>query len=272
MISDILLVVGVGVLSAGLRSFGHPVLFRVGTIGMVLTSFLAGWLIGGSLALGFAFAATWFLLPWLEILTRIRRMRLPIERRLERLAPPPRATFPMFAELTEEIESAGFAYVEDVGWHHEHTRQFFRIFQNEVSRTLGTISFVEQNEFAFYYITLTSRTNDGRVLMTWNYPFSYGLRLPPNFQIQRLTGEKAIEEMVAVHGEFLRREGVSTSGLREPSAETARAEMQLELREQLDHNLACGLLERDGPDLIRYSVRGMFFLWIQFLRDFVRFS
>ena len=78
MISDILLVVGVGVLSAGLRSFGHPVLFRVGTIGMVLTSFLAGWLIGGSLALGFAFAATWFLLPWLEILTRIRRMRLPI--------------------------------------------------------------------------------------------------------------------------------------------------------------------------------------------------
>jgi hypothetical protein len=29
---------------------------------------------------------------------------------------------------------------------------------------------------------------------------------------------------------------------------------------------------RDKDEMIRYSVRGMFFLWGQFLREFVKFS
>ena len=48
MLSEVLLVAGAGMLSAALRSFRHPALFRAGTFGFVLTSFLAGWLVGGS--------------------------------------------------------------------------------------------------------------------------------------------------------------------------------------------------------------------------------
>ncbi len=38
------------------------------------------------------------------------------------------------------------------------------------------------------------------------------------------------------------------------------------------HNLYLGLLGRDGDKVVRYSLRGMFFLRFQILRDFVRFS
>ena len=98
-----MLVVGVGVLSVGLRSFQTPVLFRLGTFGLVATSFLAGWLLGESVALGVVFASTWFLLPWLEILTRVRRMRLPLHRSLEKCPPPPASHFPGFGELSDEL-------------------------------------------------------------------------------------------------------------------------------------------------------------------------
>ncbi|MFZ4599729.1 MAG: hypothetical protein ACOYNN_13875, partial [Terrimicrobiaceae bacterium] len=117
-----------------------------------------------------------------------------------------------------------------------------------------------------------SRTKDGRVFMTWNYPFAYGLRIPPNIVLNRVAGEGSFGDLAAEHTEFLSRSGVDFVDLREPSSETARVEIQTELRQQLDHNIACGLLKRDGADMIRYSVRGMFFLWFQFLRDFVRIS
>jgi len=270
MISEILLVVGVGVLSAALRSFHHPVLFRAGTLGFVLTSFLAGWLIGGNVWTGFCFASTWFLLPWVEILTRVRKLRLPLERRIEPCAPPTRAVFPAFAELSEEMESGGFEYVEDAGWSHENTRHFYRLFLSGDRRTSGAICLVEQEAFAFYYIALRSRSVDGRLIVTWNYPFSYGLHQMPEMVMNRVTGEKSILEMIRMHGVCL--EGAAKAGVCPVQEEALRGEMQADLSAQLRHNLACGILRKEGDSLIRYTVRGMFFLWFQFLRDFVRFS
>ena len=90
MISEILIVLAAGVLSFAFRSIQSQIAFRIGTLGLVLTSFLAGWLLGGSVLLGVVFASTWFLLPWLEILTRVRRLRLPLHRPLEKSPPPDR--------------------------------------------------------------------------------------------------------------------------------------------------------------------------------------
>lgn len=270
MLSEILLVLGVGVLSAALRSFRHPAVFRAGTLGFVLASFLAGWLIGGSVWTGGCFASTWFLLPWLEILTRVRKLRLPLDRRLESCAPPPRAAFPSFPELSDEMESGGFEHVEDADWRHGDTRHFYRLFRSADRATAGAICLVEQAEFAFYYIALRSRAVDGRLLITWNYPFSYGLHQMPGTVLNRATGEKSILEMIRLHLAFLERE--AGSGLRPMEESLLRAEIQDDLRGQFDHNLACGILKKAGNSTICYTVRGMFFLWFQFLRDFVRFS
>ena len=48
--------------------------------------------------------------------------------------------------------------------------------------------------------------------------------------------------------------------------------LQSDHRTQIDYNLDKGLLTAVDEGRIRYSWRGLFFLWIQFVRDFVRLS
>lgn len=268
MLFEILLVAGAGTLAFALRAFHHPFLFRAGTLGLVVTSFLAGWLIGGSVVAGLLFASTWFLFPWLEILTRVRRLRLPLDRRIESCAPPARAAFPTFEELSSEMESGGFEYARDVGWTHEDTRHFYRLFLSPDRKTIGSICLVEQANLAFYYISFRSRTCDGRQILTWNYPFSYGLHQFPGTQLHRVAGEQAA--LIGSHAGVVARELGSEVSAVDPEA--LCDELQSDLRGQLDHNVACGILRKEGDSMIRYTVRGMFFLWFQFLRDFVRLS
>jgi len=270
MLFEILIVAGAGTLAFALRSFRHPALFRAGTLGLVATSFLAGWLIGGSLFAGALFASTWFLLPWMEILTRVRGMRLPAERTLESRPPPPRAVFPALEELTTEMEACGFAYVEDIGWTHDDTRHFSRHFLNPGRTTISSICLIEQGDFAFYYVFFRSKASDGRMAITWNYPFSYGLHQYPGSYLNRVAGEPSIEALSRSHAGFLPEALGGEVCLVDP--DVIQSELQKDFRGQLDHNLACGILRREGDSTIRYTVRGMFFLWFQFLRDFVRFS
>ena len=51
-----------------------------------------------------------------------------------------------------------------------------------------------------------------------------------------------------------------------------QAEIQKDLRTQIAHNLAIGVLKQDAGGAVRYSWRGMLFIWLQFLRDLVRLS
>ncbi len=268
MISDILLVIGCAVFSVALRSFRHPVAFRIGTLGLLGTSFLAGWLLGGSISLGIVLAATWLLLPWMEILTRVRTLRLPAERRLAPRTPPSRTAFPGFDELTSEVEDCGFEYLRDMGWEFAGTQQFFRAFNDSKRHMQATICLSEQNDFAFYYIAVTSRTAQGEIFTTWNYPFSYGLQIPPGTVIHRFAGQGGFTAILAEHERFLLTRGV-TATIDQDEAGIA-ATMEREMRSQVSHNIDAGLLTRDGGDQIRYTARGMFYLWYQFLCDLVR--
>lgn len=270
MISELCVVAAVGVLSVALRSFQNQAFFRIGTLGFIATSFLAGWLLGGSMVLGAVFASTWFLLPWLEILTRVRRLRLPLDRQLEKCPPPPSSKFPDFSTLSDEMETIGFEYVDDVDWNHDDTRHFYRLFYNPEKRASASICLLEQDRFSFFYVTFTSRAADGRVFMTWNYPFSYGMHLLPQTVMNTVDEELSVEELALSHIDFLSKQ--TDLELLPLQAASLRADIEMELRTQLEHNIARGILVRDKNEMIRYSVRGMFFLWGQFLREFVRFS
>jgi hypothetical protein len=270
MIPNLLLVLGVAVMSVALRSFQHPLLHRLSTAGIVATSFLAGWLLGGSVWLGLALAASWLFLPWLEILTRVRKMRLPIERRLEPRTPPARHSFPGLTEVTEEMEEEGFEHLDDIGWDHEEHRHFYRVLGNDSRKMQAGICLVEQRELAFYYLTVTSRTADGRIFTTWNYPFSYALKIQPRVRMNRVPGQLSFKEMLAAHENFLRAGQVGPADCLNSTAEETVASMQTEMRAQITHNIDAGLLKREGDHFIRYTARGMFYLWLQFLRDLVR--
>ena len=69
-------------------------------------------------------ASSWLLLPWLEILTRIRRLTLPTEKKLRHKHPPNQDAFPALEGLTDEIEHLGFKQQDDTGWDWQGRRPY----------------------------------------------------------------------------------------------------------------------------------------------------
>ena len=267
-----MLIAGVVFLSLACRTLKGRFFRRIGAVGVLAASYLAGWLLSGRWEVGLGFVAAWFLLPWFEILTRIRNLRLPIKRCLEQQPPPPRQVFPDLPQLTAEVEAVGVEHMLDAGWVFQGHRHFFRLFYNSERRCDASISFVEQEEFAFFYLSLCSRCQDGRTFISWNYPFSYSLKMPPHLIINRIPEELSPESLYAAHLQFLAAHDVHTEMLQEQTSETLLSNIRQEMQDQVVLNLKNGLLQRDGDSFFRYSPRGMFFLWIQFLRDMVKFS
>lgn len=272
MFFNLLLILGVAALSMGLRTYGHVAAQKLGALGIFVTSFLIGWRLTGLPVVGVACALTWLFLPWLEILTRVRKLRLPLEKNLRHKTPPSRENFPALTELTGEVEDEKFEYVEDAGWDWDDYQQFFRLFYKPLERAQAAICLIDQNDIAFYYLSISSRAKDGTIWTTWNYPFSYSMKLVPQLRINRLRTDYTFMEMCESHRDWLRLHGVVTKELQDLDPEKIQTEIQQDLRAQILHNLANGLLTKTAEGQIRYSWRGLFFIWFQFLRDLVRFS
>jgi len=270
--SPFLLVLGVALLSMALRSFSHPVLHKLGSFCILGTSFLIGYLLTGFWQVGLVCSGSWLMLPWLEILTRVRRMRLPIEKPLRHRTAPSRELFPMLGDLTAEFEEEGFEYIEDAGWDWEDQKQFFRLLYKPDERLLATICLVDQDDLAFYYLRITSRRDDGTAWITWNNPFSSPLKEVPQRRINRVRGDFTVLDLIASHRAFLARSGAKTEELTPYNPEDIQTELQRELQAQIAHNISAGVLLPEPEGKVRYSWRGLFFLWVQFLRDFVRLS
>lgn len=272
MLANLLLIFGVAAISLGLRTFNHVLLQKLGGLGILATSFLVGWLLSGFWQVGLFCASSWLLLPWLELLTRVRRITLPLEKHLRPKAPPKGELYPVLDELTTEIEGEGFEHVDDVGWDWDDYQQFFRLSYKAEDRTQVAICLIDQQQIAFYYLSISSRAKDGRIWTTWNYPFSYSLRLVPEWRVNRLRGDRTFLEIHESHKNFLSRNGVHLNDLEILVPETIHEEIQKDLRTQVAHNLASGVLTQDSAGAVRYSWRGLFFIWFQFLRDLVRLS
>ncbi len=272
MLSDFLLILGVLALTLALRSFRHPVLQKLGALGIFATSFLLGWLFTGSWLVGLCLSASWLLLPWLDLLTRIRKLTLPLDRNLRHKAPPNSHSFPALGELTEEVEGEAFEHVDDSGWDWDEYQQFFRLFYKGDERMQAAICLVDQQDVAFYYLSISSRAKDGIIWTTWNYPFSYSLQLAPQWRVRRLRGDLSFLQLLENHRHYLHQHGIGIDQLEELDPGTIQEEIQKDLRTQISHNVATGVLTKESGGGVRYSWRGVFYLWIQFMRDLVRLS
>src|SRR5207247_10985110 len=102
MLFGLFLTLGVAVLSVALRSFQTSFSQKAGALGILISSYLAIYFITGSITLGIIAALSWLFLPWLEILTRIRTLRLPKEKQLRPKSPPSLETFPTLDDITRE--------------------------------------------------------------------------------------------------------------------------------------------------------------------------
>ena len=270
MLFGFFLTLGVAVLSIALRSYQNSYAQKAGALGILVATFLAIYFITGSWVLGIAATLSWLFLPWLEILTRIRALRLPKEKQLRPKSPPSSDTFPALREITRDIEDEGFVHVGDAGWDWEDYRQFFRLFYKEEDRTQAAICLNEQHDLSFYYLRISSRTKDGITWTTWNYPLSYGLKLTPRFRINRQRPDQSFWQLHQSHRDFLRRNGVSADMIDALDEERIQTEMENDLRDQIAHNIDKGVLKQTSTGDVKYSWRGMIYLWCQFLVDLVR--
>ncbi len=270
MLFGLFIVLGVLVLSVALRSYQSSLAQKAGALGILTATFLAAYLVSDNWLIGLAAALLWFFLPWLEILTRIRTLRLPKEKALRPKSPPSSDIFPTLNEITREIENEGFAHINDAGWDWEDYRQFFRLFYKEEDRAQATICLNEQNDLSFYYLRISSRAHDGIIWTTWNYPLSYGLKLTPQFRINRQRPDQSFWQLYQSHKEYLRNNQVETKAIDPMDEERIQAEIERDLRDQIAHNIKKGVLKSANDREVKYSWRGMVYLWCQFLLDLVR--
>src|SRR3954449_5451185 len=270
MLFGLFLTLGVAVLSVALCSFQTSFAQKVGAVGILASTFLAVYFVSGSWLGGLAAALIWFLLPWLEILTRIRALRLPREKALRPKSPPSPDVFPTLDEISAEIHNEGFGHVTDAGWDWEDYRQFFRLFYKEEDRAQATICLNEQNDLSFYYLRISSRARDGIIWTTWNYPLSYGLKLTPYFRINRQRPDQSFFQLYQSHKAYLRENNVEPSVVDSMDEAKIQLEIENDLRDQIAHNIKKGVLKSASADEVKYSWRGMVYLWCQFLLDLVR--
>lgn len=269
-IPDLLVIVGVLVFSMGLRTTGSILLNKIGVLGYLATSFLTGWLLTGWWPMGFVFLSFWLVWPWYELITRVRKIAMPVDSTVRHKTPPHRELFPALQDLTGEIEGEGFEHVEDLGREWDEAQQFFRVFQKPDERMQAVICLVEQENFAFYYLRLISRGGDGTIWTTWNYPFALNLKLSPEWRTNRASGDKSFIQLLDSHRAFLANHDVFTDELTETDPAKLIGQLHSEQTAQIAHNVTAGILAKGKDGAIRYTWRGLVFIWFQFLRDFVR--
>jgi hypothetical protein len=96
------------------------------------------------------------------------------------------------------------------------------------------------------------------------------LKLTPQFRINRQRPDQSFWQLQQSHRDFLRRNGVSADMIDPLDEERIQTEMENDLRDQIAHNIDKGVLKQTATGDVKYSWRGMIYLWCQFLVDLVR--
>ncbi len=265
------MVTGFLILGVALRSCRRRIFRKIGALVYLFTSYLAFYFFFGSHWAGLAAVLLWFLIPWFELLTRVRKLRFPINNKLGCREEPKEEHFPSAVECISQIEEAGFEHVHDSAWAWAGMQQYFRIFWNPEKKQIAAVCLCEQDHVAFAFLTLSSECAARKIHRTTNFPFSPTLKCLPQIHWNHIPCQHdCFERLSSEHDEFLRRSGVEREETRNPDPDLVEEAMEKEMRGQIDYNLEKGIIKLCGDGKFRYSARGLFFLWRQIVKDIVR--
>ena len=268
---ETLIVIGLIVLAIALRSSRIHVARKLGAVVFLGATFTFFYYITGSIFVGLCGASLWFFLPWIELLTHVRRLRMPVKNRLLHQETPNPSFFPNAIEAAAGMEEAGFEHVSDCGWKWAGMHQHFRLFWHPEERSVASVCLCEQNEVAFAFISVTSTDLSGNIWRTTNFPFAPTLRCPPNLKWNHVPCEKScFHQILADHRGFLGRNKLGGEDLCVPDPEEAVEAIETEMKKQIEHNLSSGIIQLTGDGHFQYSRRGLLFLWYQFVKDMIR--
>ena len=96
------------------------------------------------------------------------------------------------------------------------------------------------------------------------------MKLTPQFRINRQRPDQTFWQLYQSHRQFLRSQSIETYALDPLDDARIHADIESDLRNQIAHNVRAGVLKPAEGDEVKYSWRGMIYLWCQFLLDLVR--
>jgi len=244
---------------------------KIGMVLIWLASGLAAYFLSHSVAIACAMLAAWVCFPLWEIVFVLRQLRVPRHRELAD-ARAPRDEFEELAEMTQALVEAGFEQIDECRLRPAEHEQYYRIFVRPDGLTQAAIGYIAQGPIGFHFVAFTSNGKDDRRWVTWDYPLTYGLVMPPSTAVYRALHCQNIAELYQAHLDFLEANEVRPDDLvaGDPSREAARARMEETLNQQIEYNISRGYLAPvTGPDEENfcYSWRGTLYVAGQVLRD-----
>jgi len=244
---------------------------KIGMALIWLASGLAAYFLSGSVLLGCATLAAWIFFPLWEMVFVLRQLRVPRHRELAD-ARAPRDEFEELTEMTQALVEAGFEQLDECKLRPAEHEQYYRIFVREDGRTQATVGYIAQGPIGFHFVAFTSNGKDERRWVTWDYPLTYGLVMPPNTAVYRALHCQDVAELYQAHLDFLEANDVRPDDLvaGERTPEAARARLEETLNQQVEYNISRGYLAPvRGPDEENfcYSWRGTLYVAGQVLRD-----
>ncbi len=236
-----------------------------------LASGVATYFLSGSIPLACAILAAWIFFPLWEMVFVLRQLRVPRHRELTD-ARAPRDEFDELSEMTSALVEAGFENLDECRLRPAQHEQYYRIFVREDGLTQATIGYIAQGPIGFHFIAFTSNGKDGRRWVTWDYPLTYGLIMPPNIAVYRCLNCQDVPELYQAHLAFLEINEVRPDDLvaGERTREAARARLEETLNQQIEYNISQGYLSpvtKQDSENFCYSWRGTLYVAGQVLRD-----
>jgi Ca2+/Na+ antiporter len=266
------IVVGIFILALALRTSQSPMIRKAGAFTFVAVSYLVFYFISGSnMWVGILGVLMWLFLPWVELLTRIRSMKLPMENRLRHVQPPNASFFPNARETIHAMTECGFERISDCCWHWSGMQQHHCLNVHPQSGAIASLSLCEQADVAFSFVSITSIGQDGSIWRTTNYPFAPTLLHPKHHNWNHVPCRRnCFHEILENHRQFLQSKKIDRTQISSPDPDHLDELVEEEMEEMIAYNLDLGIIEYSDEDCFRYSIRGLFFLWGQFLKDMVR--
>lgn len=269
---ELLIFTGVIVLGMALRSTKIKWLRKLGVCCYIFATGLGGYFLFDSVVVGAIFAIAWFFFPWLELLLSVRRTRLPLENKLKRQEFPCDNYFPEAIMMKSHLREQGYDHITDCGWKWAKSHEHYSFYWHSEKKQLAAICHRVQSCVTFCYLSISSRTKEGKTWQSTNFPFSAALPPSPSTEFNHITegNISCPAHVIYAHELFLYNRGVDEEDLNETDSFDVETLIELEMRRQIDHNLQVGLIQLTGDGCFRYTYRGLFYLWCQILKDMFR--
>lgn len=254
-----------------LRSFSHVASRKLGAVCYLASFGTAVYFVSSSWILGMLASVFWVFLPCIELATRIRALRMPINNKLRFCQVPCLSQFPDSDETISRLEIEGFEHTSDAHWSWGDSTYSYSFFWHPEHKVIASVCFCEQKQVTFSFLTLSSQDANGNIWKSTNYPFSQNLISPSNIHWNTISCKtKCLASMCHSHSSFITKTGTQLSTLSTPDPETIETSLELETKKQIDYNITKGIIRQFPDNTFGYSLKGLFYLWAQALKDMVK--